>query len=69
MSGHGPDAETFHRASQADTTKPHKIDNTLAFMFETPRIIKPTAYALETSQLQANYFECWQGLRKNFSKD
>ncbi|APA88422.1 homogentisate 1,2-dioxygenase [Paraburkholderia sprentiae WSM5005] len=66
MSGHGPDAETFRKASASDTTQPHKVDNTLAFMFETPRVIRPTAFALETSQLQAEYFECWQGLRKNF---
>ncbi|WP_168788348.1 homogentisate 1,2-dioxygenase [Paraburkholderia aromaticivorans] len=69
MSGHGPDAETFRKASASDTTKPHKVDNTLAFMFETPRVIRPTAFALETSQLQAEYFECWQGLRKNFTAE
>ncbi|MBB5497625.1 homogentisate 1,2-dioxygenase [Paraburkholderia sp. MM5384-R2] len=69
MSGHGPDAETFRKASASDTTQPHKVDNTLAFMFETPRIIRPTAFALESSQLQAEYFECWQGLRKNFKPE
>ena len=69
MSGHGPDAETFRKASGSDTTKPHKVDDTMAFMFETPRVIRPTAFALETSQLQAEYFECWQGLRKNFTAE
>ena len=69
MSGHGPDAETFRKASASDTKRPHKVDDTLAFMFETPRVIKPTAYALSTSQLQAEYFECWQGLEKSFSVD
>ncbi len=38
----------------------------MAFMFETPSILHPTPYALETSQLQATYFECWQGLKNNF---
>ncbi|MFD2272695.1 homogentisate 1,2-dioxygenase domain-containing protein [Undibacterium arcticum] len=33
MSGHGPDADTFEKATQASLT-PHRIDNTLAFMFE-----------------------------------
>ncbi|WP_375508889.1 homogentisate 1,2-dioxygenase [uncultured Caballeronia sp.] len=68
MSGHGPDAETFRKASDSDTTKPQRVDKTMAFMFETPRVIKPTAYALETSQLQALYFECWQGLEKSFQR-
>ncbi len=35
MSGHGPDAETFEKASAADTAKPHEINDTMAFMFET----------------------------------
>ena len=66
MSGHGPDAETFEKASASDTSKAHYIQDTMAFMFETPAIIHPTRYALETSQLQAEYFQCWQGLKNNF---
>jgi homogentisate 1,2-dioxygenase len=69
MSGHGPDADTFNKASQADTSKPHKVTDTMAFMFETRTVIKPTRYALETSQLQGDYFECWQSIRKNFSPE
>ncbi len=34
MSAHGPDRETFDRASAAEL-KPQKIDDGLAFMFET----------------------------------
>jgi homogentisate 1,2-dioxygenase len=41
----------------------------MAFMFETPRVIRPTEFALKTSQLQAEYFECWQGLKNNFAKE
>ena len=66
MSGHGPDAGTFEKASRADTSKPDYIRDTMAFMFETRCVIRPTRYALESSQLQAEYFECWQGLRKRF---
>jgi homogentisate 1,2-dioxygenase len=66
MSGHGPDAETFEKASNGDTTKPHKVDATMAFMFETPAVIRPTRFAAESAQLQAKYFECWQGLQKHF---
>ncbi len=69
MSGHGPDAGTFEKASVSDTTQPMKVDSTMAFMFETRNLIKPTQFALETSQLQAQYFECWQGLGNNFKPD
>jgi homogentisate 1,2-dioxygenase len=65
MSGHGPDADAFEKASGADLA-PQKYDHTLAFMFESRYVIRPTRYALETAALQPDYFECWQGLRKNF---
>ncbi len=67
MSGHGPDAASFDKASQADTSKPDHILDTMAFMFETRNVIRPTQQALELPQLQRDYFECWQGLRKRFS--
>jgi homogentisate 1,2-dioxygenase len=66
MAGHGPDAATFEKASTMDTTKPQKVADTLAFMFETRTLLRPTRFALESAQLQARYFECWQGLRKCF---
>ncbi len=66
MSGHGPDADTFDKASKADTTKAHYITDTMAFMFETPAVIQPTAYALDAVQLQHEYYRCWQGLQKHF---
>ena len=65
MSGHGPDAETWEKASQAEL-KPVKLDNTLAFMFETGLPVRPTKFALETKILQHEYYECWQGLKKHF---
>ena len=67
MSGHGPDAETFEKASNADLSAPHRITDTMAFMFETRHAIRPTAYALQSPQLQQNYYECWQGLKKHFN--
>jgi len=66
MSGHGPDAETFERASKADL-KPQYIDGTLAFMFETRLPVRPTRFALEEKILQHEYYECWQSLKKNFN--
>jgi homogentisate 1,2-dioxygenase len=66
MSGHGPDADTFDKAIKADTSQPHYIKGTMAFMFETPAIIQPTRFAMESAQRQTDYYRCWQGLKKNF---
>ena len=65
MSGHGPDAETFERASKADL-KPVKLSGTLAFMFETRFACRPTKFAMDTASLQHEYYTCWQTLKKNF---
>src|SRR5690606_15215360 len=43
MTGHGPDAATFEKASNADLSKPDVITDTMAFMFETRAVIRPTA--------------------------
>ena len=67
MSGHGPDIATVNSASRADTTQPEHITGTMAFMFETRCVIRPTRYALESALLQSDYFECWQGLPKHFN--
>jgi homogentisate 1,2-dioxygenase len=67
MSGHGPDAETYERASNANL-KPVYLENTLAFMFETQLVVRPTKFALETKILQHEYYECWQGLKKHFQE-
>ena len=66
MSGHGPDAASFDKASAADTAKPDHIVDTMAFMFETRAVLRPTQQALESPQLQRDYHQCWQGLKKNF---
>ncbi len=66
MSGHGPDAETFERASRADTAVPQHITETMAFMFETRTLIRPTPQALALPQRQRDYARCWQGLAKRF---
>jgi len=67
MSGHGPDAQTFEKASHADLSKPDVIRDTMAFMFETRLVWCPTAHAVESAQLQPEYYRCWQGLFKHFN--
>ena len=65
MSAHGPDLDAFEKASNADL-QPQKLAGTMAFMFESRYIIRPTKFAMETEALQKNYYEVWQGLSKNF---
>lgn len=66
MSGHGPDAATFERASAADLSQPDVIADTMAFMFETRRVLRPTAQALAAPWRQRDYLQCWAGLPKRF---
>ena len=58
FSAHGPDKITFDKASSAEL-KPHKIDNTLAFLFESRYVFEPTAFAMSGSLLQADYDGVW----------
>ena len=69
MTGHGPDAATFDKASGADLSKPDVIKDTMAFMFESRHVIRPTAQALAAAHRQRDYQACWQGLRRNFTPD
>jgi homogentisate 1,2-dioxygenase len=66
MSGHGPDAEAFEAAVRDNTDTPRYLSNTMAFMFETRTVIRPTLSALNLPQLQKDYQSCWQGLKKHF---
>ncbi len=68
-SAHGPDSETFNRASTAELV-PRKIENTMAFMFESRTPFLLTDFALKTSSegglRQGDYQTVWQGFTKNF---
>ena len=68
MVPHGPDEEAFEKASSAPLA-PHKLDNTLAFMFESRYRFVPTGYAMNGGALDAGYAQCWQGLKDQFPKD
>jgi homogentisate 1,2-dioxygenase len=68
MSGHGPDAATFEKAIDADTSRPTHLADTMAFMFETRTAIKPTRSALNgRPALQKDYTKYWLELKKNFN--
>ena len=62
---HGPDAAVHARASTVDLT-PQRYDATLAFMFESRYVLAPTAQALASPALQADYHACWQTLAAQF---
>jgi homogentisate 1,2-dioxygenase len=67
MSGHGPDAATYEAASTAEL-KPQCQADTLAFMFESRFVLRPTKFALESSLRQDDYWRCWAELRKTFER-
>jgi homogentisate 1,2-dioxygenase len=54
MLPHGPDHDAFEGASAAEL-RPHKLENTLAFMFETRFPQHVTAYAAGVAQRQRDY--------------
>jgi homogentisate 1,2-dioxygenase len=63
MNAHGPDRATYDAAVAADL-KPHRIDDGLAFMFESRWAIRPTRFAAETPLAQPDYDACWAGFEK-----
>ena len=65
MLPHGPDAMGFEKASNADL-KPQKLDNTLAFMFETRFPQHMTKFAASLETVQDDYIDCWAELDRKF---
>ena len=61
MSGHGPDLDSWKKASEAKL-EPAKIEGALAFMVETCWPYRPTRFALERSQ--PDYDQAWAGFPK-----
>jgi homogentisate 1,2-dioxygenase len=65
MLPHGPDGESFERGRNADL-KPHKLEGTMAFMFESRFPQRVTAYAAGVGQLQKDYGTYGKSLPKYF---
>ena len=61
MSGHGPDVDSWKKATEAEL-KPVKIEGTMAFMVETCWPYRPTDWALERAQ--PDYDQAWAGFPK-----
>jgi homogentisate 1,2-dioxygenase len=65
-SAHGPDAETFDKAS-AQELVPQKIDDTLAFMFETRWPLVTTELVRSAAHRQPDYDSVWRDVRRHFT--
>jgi homogentisate 1,2-dioxygenase len=63
MGAHGPDVDSWRKASAA-TLAPQKIEETMAFMIESRYPFRPTRWAMETALLQDDYDDCWRGFPK-----
>jgi len=63
MAGHGPDRASYEKAIAAELG-PSKIEETMAFMFESRWVIRPTRWATESPLCQLDYDECWAGFDK-----
>jgi len=63
MNGHGPDKASYEKAVSTDL-QPHKIEGTMAFMFESRHVIRPTRWAMETPLCQPDYDAVWGGFEK-----
>ena len=62
MSAHGPDAATYDKALR-DDLKPRKIEDGLAFMWESRYVFRPTRFALGAGELQKDYDKVWDGFK------
>ena len=67
MSAHGPDLASFEKAAAADL-RPQKIENTLAFMWESRYVLRPTRAALSAPELQKDYDGVWDRFRKLYQE-
>jgi homogentisate 1,2-dioxygenase len=63
MNGHGPDAASYEKAV-ARKLAPEKMENTMAFMFETRHLIHATRWAMETPLRQRDYADVWSGFAR-----
>ncbi len=63
---HGPDMDAFEKASNAEL-KPHKLEGTLAFMFETRFPQKVSRFAAEIPALQKDYGRYGRKLARHFN--
>ncbi|KAN0066429.1 hypothetical protein ACQY0O_000523 [Thecaphora frezii] len=66
-SAHGPDTETYEKAS-AVALQPQKVgEGCMSFMFESAYQLATTRWAIqESGKLQQDYWRAWEGLQRKF---
>ncbi|MGB1426676.1 MAG: homogentisate 1,2-dioxygenase domain-containing protein, partial [Paracoccaceae bacterium] len=57
--------DAFEGASNG-TLKPHKLDHTMSFMFETRFPQHLTQFAAKEALIQDTYIDCWASIDKKF---
>jgi homogentisate 1,2-dioxygenase len=67
MTAHGPDTETFYKGIE-NSEEPQKVDDTMAFMFESCHVFHPTDFALQSPSLEKTYQQCWQNFKPLFGE-
>jgi len=65
-SAHGPETQVFEKASTVPLA-PQKLDNTMAFMFESTYMLYVTKFAHDNN-VDEDYWKCWQDLKSHFDK-
>ncbi|MDT0510248.1 homogentisate 1,2-dioxygenase [Novosphingobium sp. MMS21-SN21R] len=68
FSAHGPDAATTDRAENA-VLAPHKLEGTMAFMFETHDVFRASVHPEVALTEQADYDSCWDGIAARFGRE
>ncbi len=63
---HGPEAGVHAKASSA-ALAPVRLEDTLAFMFESRLLLKVAAGALARPEREPDYRHCWRGLDSHFA--
>ncbi|XP_008784438.2 homogentisate 1,2-dioxygenase isoform X2 [Phoenix dactylifera] len=68
MTPHGPDTKTYEATiARAEDAEPCRISGTMAFMFESSLVPRICPWALESPNVDADYYQCWIGLKSHFS--
>jgi homogentisate 1,2-dioxygenase len=64
MSAHGPDLASYEKSIKKELV-PEKTGDSLAFMWESRYVFRPTAAALKAKELQRDYDKVWDGFKRN----
>ena len=68
MVPHGPDGEAFERGA-TNSLEPQKLDETMAFMFESRYPFMATDFAINGGSLQKDYLACWTDIKRHFDRN